>query len=148
MTLYEIIVLAHSMLRWLLIFSLLITGIIYFRKWRKNLQFFNPNRIFYKITLGLFYIQILLGVYLYFTSPKVHFSTTTISISIFRFFTIIHPLIMFFSSIILTVGFFKVMSIQHSVERLRVGFWYLLISLLMILAALPMHSIAKFTNML
>ncbi len=148
MTFYEIIVSAHSLLRWVLMISLFVTLLIYLRKWRKNMQFFNPDKIIYLISLGIFHFQVLLGFYLYFTSPKVHFSTTTISISIFRFFTIIHPVTMLLVSVVLTIGYFRVKTIQESVEKLRVGFWYILIGVLMILAAMPMHSIGKFTSML
>jgi hypothetical protein len=137
MKFYEIIVSTHSILRWFLLIVMLITLFIYFRKWQKDIQYFKPDRVWFSLTLNLLHIQLIVGILLYFISPKVHFSSNTLSTGIFRFYTIEHSFMMIAAVVALTIGSIKIKRIQESVLKFKTGFWYLLLTLVFLLIGIP-----------
>ena len=78
------------------------------------------------------HLQAVIGLTLYAISPKVVFSSATMSNPSFRFFTMEHTLMMLIAVVLVTIGHRAVKKGSFKKE-----FWYYLIALIVILAAIP-----------
>lgn len=129
---YEGLLHAHSGLRWIVLILIIInifnaigglTGNKIFTSKDKKLSFY---------ALIFTHIQALLGLALYFMSPKVQFSGNTMSNSMLRFFTMEHTLMMLIAIVLVTIG-----NRMAKSGRVKAVFWYYFIALIIILAAIP-----------
>ena len=129
---YEGLLHAHSGLRWIVLILIIInifnaigglTGNKVFTSKDKKLSFY---------ALIFTHIQALLGLALYFMSPKVQFSGNTMSNSMLRFFTMEHTLMMLIAIVLVTIG-----NRMAKSGRVKAVFWYYFIALIIILAAIP-----------
>ena len=129
---YQGLLHAHSGLRWIVLILIIITifsalsamgGANVFNARHKKLSFF---------ALIATHLQALLGIGLYFMSPKVQFSENTMSNSVLRFFTMEHTLMMLIAIVLITIG--NRMAKSGNAKRV---FWYYFIALLVMLAAIP-----------
>jgi hypothetical protein len=104
---YTLIVDIHSILRYVVLILLIIL-IIRSISGTIAKKDFNPgNRKLALITMISFHFQLLLGIILYFTSPKVIFDTMTMKSTMLRFFALEHPLLMIIAIILITIGYLK-----------------------------------------
>ena len=87
----DIIIHSHSGLRWIILILLIVTIINAFRKWKSGKEFLSIDGKLSLYTLILAHIQLLLGLYLFFTSSKVMLSGLDMSNKAFRFFTLTYP---------------------------------------------------------
>ncbi len=130
--LYNILVNAHSGLRWIVLL-LLVYNVI-----NTAMALSSKRVLTAKDTrISLFgmtsvHIQILIGLVLYFISPKVQFSASTMSDDVLRFFTMEHTLGMLIAIVLITVAHRRVKT-----GNARGGFWYYTIGLLVILLSIP-----------
>ena len=83
-------------------------------------------------TLIFTHVQIILGLVMYFISPKVQFNSGTMGDAQLRFFTMEHILMMLIAVTLITVGYR--MSKQGNAKKM---FWYYFIGLVVIFAAIP-----------
>jgi len=126
---YQGILHAHSGLRWIVLILIIVNvvnamgGTKIFTDKDKRLSLF---------ALIATHTQALLGLYLYYTSPKVQFSESTMSNSMLRFFTMEHTLMMLIAIILVTLG--NRWAKKGATKKV---FWHYLIALLIILAAIP-----------
>lgn len=134
---YTLLVSTHSLLRWLVLLALVFATFNYLFRWMNKLNYRKLDKTLYLVTLSIFHTQIIIGLVLYFTSPKVVFAAATMSDSLLRFFTLEHGLLMLIAAILITIGSAKVRKLNDPVKKHKRGFWYLLITLLIILAAIP-----------
>lgn len=130
--LYNILVNAHSGLRWIVLL-LLVYNIISIAMARSS----NRALTVKDTKLSLFgmtsvHIQMLVGLVLYFISPKVQFSANTMSNDVLRFFTMEHTLGMLIAIILITVAHRRVKS-----GSAAGAFWYYVFGLLVILVSIP-----------
>jgi hypothetical protein len=130
--LYNILVNAHSGLRWIVLL-LLVYNIINIAMARSS----NRALAAKDTKLSLFgmlsvHIQILVGLVLYFISPKVQFSANTMSDGVLRFFTMEHTLGMLIAIILITIAHRRVKS-----GSAAGAFWYYVFGLLVILVSIP-----------
>ena len=107
MNIYPIFVHIHSGLRWLvlifIIAAIINAGIrLYFKSSSKHRDY-----AFNKVALIFMHFQALLGLVLYFISPKVIFNTASMRDSVLRFFLVEHIGIMIIAVILLTIGYVK-----------------------------------------
>lgn len=129
---YEGLLHTHSGLRWIVMILIIInifnaigglTGKKVFTSKDKKLSFY---------ALIFTHIQALIGLALYFMSPKVQFSGDTMSNSMLRFFTMEHTLMMLIAIVLVTIG-----NRMAKSGRVKAVFWYYFIALIIILAAIP-----------
>jgi uncharacterized membrane protein YadS len=100
---YNILLHSHSGFRYLiliLVFASLISSYTNSKRQSKN----KGNGLIYRFTVILIHIQFLVGVSLFFISPKVNFDPNTFSSHLIRFFTIEHTIMMLLAIILFTVG--------------------------------------------
>ena len=123
---------SHSGLRWVLLLLLILTIITALSKSGNKTPWTAKDKKLSLFTLIATHLQALLGFGLYFLSPKVEFSSNTMSNPVFRFFTMEHTVMMLIAIILITMGN------RHSKNgNARKVFWFYLIALMIILAAIP-----------
>ena len=130
--LYNILVHAHSGLRWIVLI-LLIAVILNAASAlsRKRLSTPKDARLSLSAMLSA-HIQIVIGLVLYFISPRVQFSANTMSDDQLRFFTVEHTLGMLIAIILITIGNRKAKG-----GNFKSVLWYYLIALLIIVVSIP-----------
>ena len=79
-------------------------------------------------------IKLLVGLVLFFMSPKVQFGASTMSSSVLRFFTVEHSLLMVIAVILITMGYSRA---KRSTKPFNVAFNLYLIALVLILIGIP-----------
>ena len=92
--------------------------------------------------LGLFaliftHTQFLLGLILYFISPKVLFSGAAMKDSVLRFFLVEHISLMLIAVVLITIGYSKTKRAATDSKKFKLTFWFYLIGLILILAGIP-----------
>ena len=121
---------AHSGWRWIVLI-LLLTAIFQ--------AFFQSGK---KTKLPLFamiatHIQLVLGIILYFISPKVLFAAETMKVPLNRFYTVEHTTLMLLAIVLITLGYGKwkrADTVENSAKKVAT---YYLIGLILILAGIP-----------
>jgi len=127
----------HSGLRWILLIALLAaTCISFYTMIRKN-GLSKTGKMLANITVKTAHLQLLVGLVLYFISPKVVFSAESMKSPILRFFLAEHLAAMTIAVVLITIGYSRMKTVwpmQASSPRL---FWFFLISLIMVLTLIP-----------
>lgn len=127
---------SHSGLRWILLAAFITSLVLLFKaafsgKVSKHLK---SSTL---ITLILTHIQFVLGLALYFNSPKVVFVASSMKDSVLRFYLVEHISMMLIAVILMTIGYSRFKKIADNVRRSKSLFTYYLIALLIILLAIP-----------
>ena len=132
---YSGLVHAHSGLRWIALVLLLAAVAVAIGKWQGRSGYTDGNRKLYLFTLIAVHTQLLLGLALFFISPKVNFSL--LSEKIYRFYTVEHTAGMLIAIILVTIGYSRSKRATDAVTKQRlIGVFYG-IGLLLILASIP-----------
>ncbi len=122
----------HSGLRYVVLLLILVTVFNAYKAMSSKSPVSGQARKWSLFALIFTHVQILLGLILYFTSSKVQFNSATMSDAHLRFFTVEHISMMLIAVILVTFGYR--MAKQGNARRM---FWYYLIGLIVILAAIP-----------
>lgn len=132
---YSGLVHAHSGLRWIALVLLLAAVAVAIGKWQGRSGYTEGNRKLYLFTLIAVHTQLLLGLALFFISPKVNFSL--LSDKVYRFYTVEHTAGMLIAIILVTIGYSRSKRATDAVTKQRlIGIFYG-IGLLLILASIP-----------
>lgn len=127
---------SHSGLRWIVVilFILAIAGLI-----RAAYQGKCSNRalLFAKLTLIVSHIQLLLGLWLYFISPKVVFMAESMKNKVLRFYLVEHIAIMIIALAVLTIGYVKYKKTIENQSSAKSMLWYYIISFVLIMISIP-----------
>lgn len=129
---YQGLLHSHSGLRWIVLILIIITVINAITVMNGSKVLSARDKKMSLFALIATHLQAVLGIALYFMSPKVQFSENTMSNGMLRFFTMEHTLMMLIAIILVTIG--NSMAKKGNAKRV---FWYYLIALLVILAAIP-----------
>ena len=129
---YQGLLHAHSGLRWIVLL-LIIINVINAAGGFSGKKVGSPK----DKKLSLFaligtHTQVLLGLALYAMSPKVQFTANTMSNPMLRFFTMEHTVMMLIAVVLITIG-----HRQAKNGNLKKQFWYYIIALIVIIAAIP-----------
>jgi uncharacterized membrane protein YozB (DUF420 family) len=127
---------AHSGLRWVALILLIYTVINAFQK-KSSGDFTEKDRKITVFTLMSVHIQIVLGIVLYFISPKVSFAPGFMKDTVMRFFAMEHILLMLIAAVLITIGHVKVKKAEDSAKKFKLISTFFLIGLLLIIAAIP-----------
>ena len=147
-SMYQIVLFLHSWIRWLL---LILSVIVVFRSlsgWIKKSEYKKSDNLGSAILVGLFDIQLLLGLLLYFvlsplTSAAFNDFGKAMQDPALRFWAVEHIFIMVLAVIVAHLGrnFSKKASDDHS--KFRIQSIYFLLSIILIFSMIPWHESAR-----
>lgn len=127
---------SHSGLRWLAL-ALLLAAIYNALNSTKKRTYEKKDKMLNLFAMIVLHIQLLLGLILYFTSPKVSFAEGWMKSEYFRFYGMEHFLGMLIAIVVVTIGRKKaekanVVSVKHK----KIALWYT-VGLFIIIASIP-----------
>lgn len=122
---------AHSGLRYVVLALLLAAIFTAYTKWQKADQEDSKTYLFALIAT---HTQLLIGLILFFLSPKVNFGL--IKEKVFRFYSIEHGFMMIIAVILITMGRAKAKKLVGA-DKHRTVFIFYTMALIIILAAIP-----------
>ena len=133
----NILVHAHSGLRWVALILLLLAIVNAFT----SSTYEKKHRLINLFAMVSLHTQLLLGIALYFTSPKVEFVNGWISSAVehgmYRFYNLEHVLMMVIAIVFITIGHSKSKKGNSPTEKFKpIKLWYIM-GLILILAAIP-----------
>jgi len=126
----------HSGLRWVVLLLLLVAiGRAITRK--SGGAYEKSDKMINLFTMVSLHIQLVLGLILYFTSPKVAFVAGWMKVSQLRFYGMEHIAVMIIAIAVITVGRRKAENATNpALKHQKIAVWYT-IGLLLILASIP-----------
>ncbi len=128
---------AHSGLRWIALILIIIAVVNAFIGLKQSKDFSKKDKMINLFTLIFFHIQLLIGLALFFTSPKVQFTSGFMKETILRFFAIEHPLMMLIAIALVTVGYSKSKKELDSSKKFRKIVLFYTLALIITLIAIP-----------
>lgn len=132
---YPGLVHAHSGLRWIALLLLAAAVITAFSRWQSRASFTESNRKLYLFTLISVHTQLVLGLILYFISPKVNMSL--ISDKLYRFYTVEHTVGMLIAIILVTIGYSRAKRMSGATNKHKTVAIFMGIGLILILVSIP-----------
>lgn len=137
MDLYGILVSMHSGLRWVVLL-LLIYAIFNAAKSMSSGKYLKKDKMINLFTMVSLHIQLLIGIGLYFISPKVSFFDGWIKDSMTRFFALEHILLMVIAIALVTIGRSRAeKKLEGTRNKHRAILITYTIGLILILASIP-----------
>lgn len=134
---YEGLLHAHSGLRWIVLILLIWALFKSVTGWLGKKDYQKGDRLSALLALIFNHIQLLIGLVLYFISPRVSFESGVMGNSVLRFYTVEHISMMIIAIALITVGFSTAKRMSDAVAKhKRVAITYG-IGLLIILASIP-----------
>jgi uncharacterized membrane protein YozB (DUF420 family) len=134
---YNILAHIHSITRWLVLITIIlaivyaIVGLI--KGGNANEMKCRQNRFAFLLT----HIQLLIGLVLYFISPKVIFAGESMKDPLLRFFLVEHIALMLVAVVLVTIGFIKFQKAELPQQRHKITVIYYGIALLLMLVSIP-----------
>lgn len=126
----------HSGLRWILLISFIISIVVLYKASKKSTPS-NKIKSYVLFTLIISHIQLIIGLILYFISPKVVFQAASMKNSVLRFYLVEHISLMLIALILVTIGYVKWKKAIEGTTKMKSLFWYYTIALLVILISIP-----------
>ena len=138
---YPIILTLHSLVRWLVLISLLFSLYRAYHGWLTGRSYSRFDASVRYWTVSIAHTQLLLGLLLYFISPIIHYFLynfkDAVQIREYRFFGMEHSVMMLTAMVLITIGSAKAKRKQSDKEKYRtVAIWFT-IGLVIILIAIP-----------
>lgn len=134
---YNILVHAHSGLRWVVLALLIAAVFKALLKWRSNAPFTEGDRKLNLFTMISAHVQLVLGLVLYFMSPKVKFAGEAMGNSLQRLYLLEHPIMMLIAIVLITIGYSRAKKLADENKKFKQVFIYFGIALLLILSRIP-----------
>ena len=134
---YNALVHTHSGLRWLVLIFLILALVKGISGWRGNKEYTEQDRKMALFAMTFVHIQFLIGLWLYFISPKVSFVEGFMKDAIYRFFSVEHLAGMVIALVLITIGYSSAKRAGTALAKhKKIAIWYG-IGLLLILASIP-----------
>lgn len=127
---------AHSGLRWIVLILLLVTIFNAFSKKKAGIYSEGDRKLALFAMISV-HTQLLIGLILYFISPKVVFSGESMGNDFYRFYLIEHALMMIIAVVLVTIGHSKSKKAADGAAKFKAIARFYLIALILILAAIP-----------
>lgn len=134
---YNILQSAHSGMRWLTLILLVVAVGNGLSKWLSKSEFTGTDRKINLFALIFTHIQILIGLVLYFISPRVNFGGEIMGDAVTRFFVIEHPLTMIIAAVLITIGNSRSKKMEGSENKFKSTAIFYGVGLLLILSRIP-----------
>ncbi len=136
-TMYSFLVHFHSGWRWIFLVLLLIALINNFVKWKRAATNGPADQKWNLYAMSAAHLQLIVGFILYFMSPSVQFSASTMKDALLRFYTVEHVLTMVVAVILITIGYSRGKRAGNDMAKFRLAFWYFLGAFIFIIAGIP-----------
>lgn len=134
---YEGLLHAHSGLRWIVLVLIVWALFKSTTGWAGKKDYQKSDRLAALLALIFTHIQLLIGLALYFISPKVSFQSGVMESQLLRFYTVEHMSMMIIAIALITIGFSTAKRLSDSVAKhKRIAIMYG-IGLVIILASIP-----------
>ncbi|MEQ8523297.1 cytochrome B [Gracilimonas sp.] len=134
---YEGLLHAHSGLRWIVLVLIVWALFKSATGWAGKKDYQKSDRLAALLALIFTHIQLLIGLALYFISPKVSFQSGVMESQLLRFYTVEHMSMMIIAIALITIGFSTAKRLSDSVAKhKRIAIMYG-IGLAIILASIP-----------
>lgn len=138
---YTLLLVAHSIVRWLVLAALLYTLYRSYRGWFSERTFSKQDRLFQNITTRTVHLQFLLGLVLYVVSPVIqslfqNFSEAVGQTAI-RFFAMEHSVMMLIAVVLITIGSKNTRKKSRDREKFKTLAIWFTIALIVILISIP-----------
>lgn len=138
---YPILLATHSLVRWLVLASLLLAIYRGYKGWLTGQTFSKADNTIRHTTATIAHIQLILGLWLYFISPIVDYFLDNFSEAVhqreIRFFGMEHITMMFIGIIVITIGSMKAKRKPTDLQKFKaMAIWYT-IGLVIILSSIP-----------
>ncbi|WP_421775147.1 cytochrome B [Gracilimonas sp.] len=128
---------AHSGLRWIVLVLLVWALFKAISGWMGKKEYQKSDRLSALLALIFTHIQLLIGLALYFISPKVSFQSGVMESQLLRFYTVEHMSMMIIAIALITIGFSTAKRMSEAVTKYkRIAITYG-IGLLIIIASIP-----------
>lgn len=134
---YNILKHAHSGLRWVAILLLVIVFISALRRFLSKDAYQEIDRKFSLYALIGVHLQLVIGLLLYFISPKVQFGSETMESSLLRFYTVEHLTIMLIAIALVTIGYSRAKRVPTDEEKFRATLIFYGLGLALIIIGIP-----------
>lgn len=128
---------AHSGLRWIVLILLVLAVINAISGWLGNKQFNPGSKKLNTYTFMGINLQFLVGLILYFVSPKVIFASDTMSNTVLRFYTVEHITLMIIAIAVISIGYSRAKKAATDLAKHKTTAIMFGIGLLLILVAIP-----------
>ncbi|MEX1002752.1 MAG: hypothetical protein WDZ35_11610 [Crocinitomicaceae bacterium] len=136
-TLYKILTRAHSGWRWVVLLLLLVAIIKMVQGWKKGAHYTEGDRKLGLFTMIAFHLQFVIGLVLYFISPKVQFIEGVMANKMLRFYTLEHIAMMTVAMILITMGYSKAKKTSVEKQKFRIQAIFYTMTLLIVLLSIP-----------
>ena len=134
---YEILKGAHSGLRWLVLATLIIAIVNSLGKTKGGITFSTKDKRKALFALIFTHVQFLIGLGLYFLSPKVQFEAASMKSDVLRFFLVEHIAMMLLAVVLITIGYSKAKRTAMDGKKFKSILVFYTIGLILILASIP-----------
>ncbi|MDX1478793.1 MAG: cytochrome B [Saprospiraceae bacterium] len=128
---------AHSGLRWIVLALVIIAILQCVPAWNKGKAWTESKRKLVMYAMIFMHIQVVIGLILYFMSPKVQFGEGFMQNAQLRFFAVEHIVLMLLAAVFVTIGYVRAKRKPTDIERFKSIFWFYLIGLLVLIAGIP-----------
>jgi hypothetical protein len=134
---YDLLKHTHSGLRWLLLIFIVIAIANAFMKKNSATEYSKSDKMPVLLTLIFTHIQILIGLVLYFISPRVSFHAGFMKEAASRFYGIEHISMMLIAVILITIGYSKSKRQTDIGKKHSTVFFYYLIGFIIMMVSIP-----------
>lgn len=138
---YPFLLALHSLIRWFVLASLIISIVRAYRGWLKHQPYTLADERLRWITTTIAHIQLLLGITLYFISPIVdyflHHFKEAVVIRDIRFFGMEHVTMMLTAVVLITIGSAKAKRKSADLEKFKTMAIWFSIALFIIFTSIP-----------
>jgi hypothetical protein len=134
---YSLLTHTHSGLRWIVLLTLLVAIGNAIGKTSGSRPYLNKDKKLSLMAMMFTHFQFIIGLILYFVSPKVVFSVESMSNSVLRFFLVEHIFIMFLAVILITIGYSRSKRAIDEGKKFRNILVFYLLGLILMLAGIP-----------
>ena len=138
---YSLILTIHSLLRWLVLSSLVYTIYRAWLGWLKDKKFSDGDNRIRVLTATIAHIQLVIGLILYFISPIVNYFLSNFKDAVhsrgIRFFGMEHSIMMLVAIVFITIGSAAAKRQQTDKGKFKTMAIWLTIALVFILISIP-----------
>src|ERR1043165_7100858 len=138
---YSVLLTIHSLVRWLVLISLLIAIYRAYKGWRRNEQFTKFDNVIRIATVTTSHVQLVLGISLYCISPVVRYFLNYFKTAVHerevRFFGMEHITMMVIAILLITVGSAKAKRQTTDKQRYKTMAIWFTIALVVIFSSVP-----------
>lgn len=131
----------HSVFRWLVLISLMYAIYRAFNGYIFRREFSKHDDAVRHWTATIAHIQLMLGILIYTQSPLISYfwknKNETSASPDFLFFSVLHPVLMFITITVLTVGSAKAKRVTVARQKFSIMIYWFIIALVLIFIAIP-----------